>query len=168
MIGLVYLCIFTMCSQTMGLQLSSTYTVDWQVDKDKITFHIEAKTKGWVGLGLNSKPGMTGADIVVAGVRGGTEQYIYDMHADGFEKPVSDSKQDYEMVKASENATHTILTISRPLDTADPNDYAITADPLYLLWAYHNADAASDQQFSKHNHQGSSQPVSLLNSVRVR
>lgn len=47
------------------------YNVKWEIDGDLITFSIEAETTGFVGLGFSRGGGMSGADIVVGGVRNG-------------------------------------------------------------------------------------------------
>lgn len=42
------------------------YHLFWRFDDDTITFEIQAKAKGWVGLGFSPNGGMAGADIVHA------------------------------------------------------------------------------------------------------
>ena len=39
------------------------FKVDWYITNSTITFNVTASTTGWVGLGLNSVPLMTGADM---------------------------------------------------------------------------------------------------------
>lgn len=139
-------------ASSFAVQLSPTYSVTWTVNGDRITFDIVAETTGWVGLGLNNDGSMTGADIVIAGVNNG-QKYIHvspssqpqlyrpcrtrfqDMHSDGYEQPSLDSKQDYELLKASENATHTSLTIRRPLETKDKSDFAIAVSQCCIFFS---------------------------------
>lgn len=56
--------------------LHTQYDLDWTIDRDFVVFQIQARTKGWVGLGLNEKPLMKDACIVVAGVNNG-QTYVY-------------------------------------------------------------------------------------------
>lgn len=70
------LCILPFIIPSYAVDLSSTYRLTWTTDATRITFNIEAKATGWIGLGLNTDPGMPGADIVVAGVSDG-QKYIY-------------------------------------------------------------------------------------------
>lgn len=48
---------------------SGKYTLHWKVESDTIYFAIEAKTTGWVGLGIaeQTSGSMPGADIVTGG-----------------------------------------------------------------------------------------------------
>lgn len=56
--------------------LSDHFAVKWRTYNNTITFHIAAKTLGWVAIGFNDKPQMKGADIVVAGLAH-NKGYIY-------------------------------------------------------------------------------------------
>ena len=45
-----------------------------------------------------------------------------DRHSDSESVPTVDNSQDWELLEASENATHTRLKVRRLLETCDPND----------------------------------------------
>src|SRR5688572_31726597 len=49
------------------------YVVDWYIDYEatRVDFTVTVKTTGFVGFGLSPNGGMTGADIVIGGVRDG-------------------------------------------------------------------------------------------------
>jgi len=44
-----------------------TFSLKWKVEADKFTFTAKAKTIGWVGIGLNEKGLMDGAELMLAG-----------------------------------------------------------------------------------------------------
>ena len=50
--------------------LADYYLLTWEVDHGhkNVTFEVKAQTTGYVGFGLNTIGGMTGADIVIGGV----------------------------------------------------------------------------------------------------
>ena len=43
------------------------WTVDW--DAETVSFAVEAKTTGWVGLGFSNSGQMTGSDVVIGWVK---------------------------------------------------------------------------------------------------
>ena len=49
--------------------LSGNYNLQWEVTEEKIKFKATAKTEGWVGIGLNSKGVMDGAELMIAGMK---------------------------------------------------------------------------------------------------
>lgn len=57
--------------------LAPQYHLYWKFpqgtsESNLITFQIHAKTLGWVGLGFSPTGTMTGADLVITGLRNGT------------------------------------------------------------------------------------------------
>lgn len=52
--------------------------------------------------------------------------YVKDMHGVGDSPPILDQRQDWQLLSAFENATHTSLRFKRSLDSCDPEDVAIT------------------------------------------
>lgn len=58
-----------------------------------------------------------------------------------------DEKQNWNLLKASENETHTKLTFNRKLDTCDNEDIAITNDTFKLIYAY-----GDDDEIHYHHH----------------
>lgn len=80
-----FCCIVFLCSilaDTEGVKykakLSPNYTLVWEtVDNEFINFAALVKTTGWVGLGLNTKPKMDGADLVISGVKNDTRPYLF-------------------------------------------------------------------------------------------
>ncbi|OXA56383.1 DBH-like monooxygenase protein 1 [Folsomia candida] len=116
------------------------YNVKWEIDGDLITFSIEAETTGFVGLGFSRGGGMSGADIVVGGVRNGVP-YLEDRHAISRSTPILDEEQNVELIEAFENDTHTFIKFSRKLETCDEEgDVAITEDTISLIWSFGATD----------------------------
>lgn len=48
-----------------NLDLNGVFQLFWKFDNDTITFHYQALSKGWAGIGFSPSGAMTGADIVV-------------------------------------------------------------------------------------------------------
>jgi hypothetical protein len=49
---------------------SPNYSVNWLIDYDlqKVQFNVFVRTEGFVGFGVSPTGGMTGADILIAGI----------------------------------------------------------------------------------------------------
>lgn len=55
--------------------LHKQFDFDWKIEGAYIIFQVAAETKGWVGLGVNEKPLMKDACMIVGGVREGRIYY---------------------------------------------------------------------------------------------
>ncbi|XP_013180153.1 PREDICTED: MOXD1 homolog 1-like [Papilio xuthus] len=133
----------------------------WVNSDSSITFRLEARTRGYVGLGFNSGRNMRGADLVVAWVddRNGNAQ-ILDCHGLEFEdRAVADDVQNYELISGYQNDTHTTIEFRRLLDTCDRQDFVIGEDTTQILWAL--GPPGSDGQLPKHVQSGT-RPLRLL------
>ncbi|CAB3253214.1 unnamed protein product [Arctia plantaginis] len=136
----------------------------WVNTDSSITFRLEARTHGYVGLGFNSAKNMRGADLVVAWVddRNGNAQ-ILDCHGpESEDKAVADEVQNYELISGYQNDTHTTVEFRRQLDTCDTQDFIIGDDTTQILWAL--GPPGSDGQLPKHVKSGS-RPLRLLQPV---
>ncbi|XP_045500317.1 MOXD1 homolog 1-like [Colias croceus] len=133
----------------------------WVTTDSSITFRLEAKTRGYVGLGFNSARNMRGADLVVAWVddRHGNAQLL-DCHGLTFEdRAVADEVQNYELISGYQNDTHTTLEFRRQLDTCDRQDFVIGEDTTQILWAL--GPEGSDGDLPRHVNSGT-RPLRLL------
>ncbi|XP_022123223.2 MOXD1 homolog 1 [Pieris rapae] len=133
----------------------------WVNSDSSITFRLEARTRGYVGLGFNSGRNMRGADLVVAWVddRHGNAQLL-DCHGLTFEdRAVTDEVQNYELISGYQNDTHTTLEFRRQLDTCDKQDFIIGEDTTQILWAL--GSEGSDGELPRHMHSGT-RPLRLL------
>jgi len=111
-------------------------------------FIVTAKATGWIGLGFGPSTHMTHADLVVGGVKHG-KGYIFDMHGIDDDTPVLDQHEDYHLLDANKNSTHTTLKFKRKLDTGDKKDVALTG-PVYVLWAFSTDEDASEGKYPYH------------------
>ncbi|XP_066265474.1 DBH-like monooxygenase protein 1 homolog [Branchiostoma lanceolatum] len=111
----------------------------WKFDDEKIEFEAQVQTTGWVGLGLSPNGGMPGSDIAIGWVKDGTA-HLTDRYAEAKAQPPVDESQDWELVSAYENGTHTVLRFNRKLTTCDVRDRVINEDTLRVLWAWHDQD----------------------------
>jgi len=120
------------------------YYATWTADMDAqiITFHVVARTTGYVGLGLSRFSGMSDADIVIGGIFPNGTTYFGDYYSlTNSNTPVLDESQDWFLDSASENGTHTELVFHRAFDTEDaPNDHVITDALTTFIWAYGSTD----------------------------
>ncbi|XP_069156757.1 DBH-like monooxygenase protein 1 [Procambarus clarkii] len=121
------------------LEESGAFVVQWTPREESIEFRVTARTTGYIGFGLSSKPRMDGADIVVGWVHSG-KAYLQDRHGRGNQEPSVDDQRDWMLVGGYENDTHTVLIMSRPYNTCDKHDHVISNDTVRLLWAYHPDD----------------------------
>ncbi|XP_045118850.1 MOXD1 homolog 2-like [Portunus trituberculatus] len=123
----------------LWLEESGAFVVQWTPRQDDVEFRVIARTTGYLGFGLSSKPRMDGADIVVGWVHSG-KAYLQDRHGRGNKEPAVDQQRDWLLVGGYENDTHTVLIMSRPYNTCDSHDHVISNDTVRLLWAYHPDD----------------------------
>ncbi|CAG7732760.1 unnamed protein product [Allacma fusca] len=77
---------------------------------------------------------MFGADVIIGGVNS-NGPYFTDRWATAKREPKIDDHQDWELISASENNTHTILNFGRPFDTCDPEDLPITSATTKVIWS---------------------------------
>ena len=57
-------------------QLSSAMTLAWKVRGKRITFEVQAATKGWVSVGVNSRSSMRNADVAIGWVDGSRTNHL--------------------------------------------------------------------------------------------
>uniref|UniRef100_A0A8C2DCP4 Monooxygenase, DBH-like 1, like n=1 Tax=Cyprinus carpio TaxID=7962 RepID=A0A8C2DCP4_CYPCA len=104
-----------------------------------ILFELTINTSGWVGFGFSPKGGMTGADIVIGGVRP-EGRYFTDRHAGGNSMPVVDQQQNYKLLSLTESDGKTVMKFQRSIEACDENDLPITKLPMKLIYAYGQTD----------------------------
>ena len=119
--------------------------VYWTVNQhsQQIEFGIIAKTQGWLALGLNTKLSMKGLDAAILRWdenSGGFE--VGDYFATAFGTPRRDPEhlQNWELLEAGRNETHTSARLRRPLRTCDDADVDIGLTPLSVMYAAGSSD----------------------------
>jgi len=131
------------------------YKLFWSynLEKEHITFVIEAKTTGWVGLGIAEAAGMRGADIMMGHVSSAGKAVVEDFHSVANARPNKDGCQDWEALAGEEDATSgsTMLVFGRNFRTNDSNDHPILIDTIkrLTLLCAHGADG-DDTDYGMH------------------
>lgn len=151
---------------THSAELDRNFSVFWTPGEDDITFEVQVRTLGYVGLGFSVDGKMKGADMVIGWVRDG-QVFFQDRNAVDRYEPEVDSSQDYEQLLGYENGTHTVLRFRRKYDTCDPHDFKITNDTVRMLYAYHDRDltGSGSEPLPYHGSQRGSRSVFLLERV---
>lgn len=120
--------------------LDNNFLVLWTPGERDVTFEVQVKTLGYVGLGFTRDDRRAGTDMVIGWVDNNGQVHLQDRHVkDATRDPQMDSSQDYNLQLGYENKTHTVLRFSRQYDTCDPRDLKITNDTMQVVWQY-NAD----------------------------
>ncbi|CAG7674168.1 unnamed protein product, partial [Allacma fusca] len=126
------------------MKLHNDFEVFWtaNMERKNIVFKVVARTKGFVGFGLSPQGGMNHADVVMGGVKNG-EPYFTDRFSTGKSEPKIDDNQDWTLLAAEENETHTTLQFERELDTCDNEDLPINDDTTKFIWSIGATDDIS-------------------------
>ncbi|XP_053668366.1 MOXD1 homolog 2-like [Anopheles marshallii] len=122
--------------------LDDDYRLLWSITGQDITFEVQVRTHGYVGLGFSKDGTIYGADMVIGWVDQG-QVHFQDRHVKkhGNGEPLVDSSQDYVLLLGYENQTHTVLRFKRKLDTCDvAYDVPITNDTMRVIYMYHNKE----------------------------
>jgi hypothetical protein len=144
--------------------------LSWGTDSNDLSalyFQVEAEAHGWVGVGFNNKGAMGGADMVIGWVDGNGKATFEDRFgvADT-SAPVKDTVQNAKLLKAYENATHTVLIWSRPANTNDKaQDFVLSGAPINVLWAYTDTDPAPGGKVGYHDARGHVGSTVILNAA---
>jgi len=148
------------------------FKVSWEVsaDKQSILFLLEARTLGYVSIGLADHPTMPSTDCYVGWVESGAV-YMFDSFAADYQMPSIDTLLGYEqsvsVVGGIEVDGWTRIAFRRDLDTGDVSDQVIGDRPLYIQWASHTEDGQVLENnagivYSLHNRVGASPQLNLL------
>ncbi|XP_061669074.1 DBH-like monooxygenase protein 2 homolog [Syngnathoides biaculeatus] len=116
--------------------------LEWGFDDapGNITFRFTVNATGWIGFGLSPRGDMTGADLVMGGVGPDGTAYFKDYYSTENSFPAEDREQSYTLLSLAESRGQTLVTFSRPLQTCDGQDLAITAGPMRVIYAYGTTD----------------------------
>ena len=136
-----------------------------------IFFQVEARTLGWVALGLSHTKSIKGADLAIGWVSATGQATLQDYHSLDGRTVKLDPSQDAELIVGFEDEETTVLRFRRKVDTCDSdNDLKITNDTFRVIWAYSETDPVDDAvDWTElvrgggrllHLYQGNSQPTS--------
>ncbi|KAI4543413.1 hypothetical protein MG293_006207 [Ovis ammon polii] len=109
---------------------------DFDFEAEIITFELQVRTAGWVGLGVTNRYSRAGGDLVVGGVSPDGNVYFSDQHLVDEDTLEEDGSQDAELQGLTEDAVYTTMRFSRPFRSCDPHDQDITSDTVRVLAAY--------------------------------
>ncbi|KAB1276205.1 DBH-like monooxygenase protein 2 [Camelus dromedarius] len=120
------------------LDPSNVIFLRWDFDykAEIITFELQVRTAGWVGLGVTNRYTRVGSDLVVGGVLPDGNVYFSDQHLVDEDTLEKDGSQDAELQRLTEDAVYTTMRFSRPFRSCDPYDQDITSDTVRVLAAY--------------------------------
>ncbi|XP_053685794.1 MOXD1 homolog 2-like [Sabethes cyaneus] len=121
-----------------AVDFDHNYRLLWTSNNQDITFEIQAKTLGYVGLGFSHDGTLADSDIAIGWIDQG-HVHFQDRHiragSDG--DPIIDKSQDYTVLLGYENVTHTVIRFKRNLDTCDnKDDFPITNDTMRVIFLY--------------------------------
>ncbi|XP_036782022.2 putative DBH-like monooxygenase protein 2 [Manis pentadactyla] len=109
---------------------------DFDLEAEIITFEVQVRTVGWVGLGVTDCYTNVGGDLVVGGVLPDGNVYFSDQHLVDEDTLGEDGSQDAELQGLTEDAVYTTMRFSRPFRSCDPHDQDIKGDTMRVLAAY--------------------------------
>ncbi|XP_042863898.1 DBH-like monooxygenase protein 1 homolog [Penaeus japonicus] len=128
-----------------ALDPDGKFHLSWTVDSNsqEITIEVVAETLGWLALGFSPSEALTDVDLLTAWVDDEGTGHIQDRHGPGDKTPQMDDQQDWRLVRASENDTHTLVVVVRDLNTCDDQDLPLLNTTKRLIYAYGATDPAN-------------------------
>ncbi|XP_061164580.1 DBH-like monooxygenase protein 1 [Saccostrea echinata] len=140
------------------------YLLFWNVNKTHITFETHVETKGYVGFGLSHNGNMYPADVIIGWVKDGVP-YFKDRHTVGHSPPVVDVSQDWHLLYAKEDNCHTVLKMTRKLDTCDNDDFKISDNTVKIIYSFHAEDPADEYNIPYHGMTRGTRSLLLLSKI---
>ncbi|XP_034256247.1 DBH-like monooxygenase protein 1 [Thrips palmi] len=104
---------------------------------------------------------MAGADLVMAWVDDAGAAHARDYWADQNGSPTLDKAQDWAVVGAQENDTHTTVRLARPVHTGHVMDVQIQPGPMRVIFSWSGADPGRTPHYHGKEQRGVSE-VCLL------
>jgi hypothetical protein len=150
----------TITAGEYGNQLSfaaGDFLLYWELDRGTAHFGIQARTEGWVSLGIDPTQAMAEADMIFGWVEAGGSAGALDCYSTGLFGPHPPDeelggRQDILSFAGSEQGGITTLEFTRPLDATDAYDKALPQDgEVKIIWA----SGDSDNYLDPHNRRGS-------------
>lgn len=131
-----------------------TYRLYWRQSDGLIYVGMEARTEGWVAVGIQPGRAMDEADLVIGRIVGG-EVVVTDEYSSGMFGPHGPDtdfggSDDIIDVGGSEADSVTVIEFSRALDTADSYDNPLVPGSVNkVIWAYGSSDDSSIQHSTR-------------------
>jgi len=144
-----------------SLRLDDNYEVLWTLGDAHVTFEVRVATLGYVVFALSADGQFRDADVVVGWIQNGRARF-QDRYGLANGESVLDAQQDYDLIDAYENDTHTVMRFRRNMLTCDLNDLNITAATTWMMYAYALEDPLSDADVTFYNNVHGAQPVYII------
>lgn len=138
-------------------QAGGDFLLHWEISEDTAYFGIQARTPGWVCLGIEPTQGMATADMIFGWVEADGTAGALDCYSTGLFGPHPPDEelggqQHILSFDAQEQDGVTTFEFSRPLEAGDAYDKSLSQEGEFkIIWAYSNSDDFLDL----HNHRGS-------------
>jgi hypothetical protein len=149
---------------------AGSYVLYWSLEQDTAFFGIQARTGGWVALGVDPREVMAEADMVFGSVDADGRVEALDCYSTGLfgPHPPDDElggEQNILSFAGKQEGGFTTFEFSRPLTSGDPYDKPLSADKqIDIIWAYGNSDDVQQQ----HIRRGSGTLSSDAGAVQAR
>jgi hypothetical protein len=118
----------------------------WELDRDTAHFGVQARTEGWVCLGIDPTQAMAEADMIFGWVEAGGSAGALDCYSTGLFGPHPPDeelggRQDILSFAGSEQGGISTFEFSRPLDATDAYDKPLSRNgEITIIWAYSDSD----------------------------
>ncbi|OQV15969.1 DBH-like monooxygenase protein 1 [Hypsibius exemplaris] len=154
------------------LDAGNDYWLRWSYTGDSIDIEASAKTLGWLAFGFSRDGGMDKSDVLFGYVNASSgranisDRYLV---ADGTNvQLLLDRQQDWELLTATRNQTHTSIRVRRKLETCDPQDHPITKDTMRVIFSLDQQPPTDFLHPTMHNFRGTKSILFLDDSLAVR
>lgn len=136
----------------MGQQTISTNGIffAYQIEDDRLNCTLKAETKGWIGIGFNSRNSIVGSDLLLFNIVDGKPS-----STDLFVKSAGNPKKDTELggknsikiLDSKETGNTSMVQFSIALNSGDPYDFKHKVNQeFWLILAY-----SMDDDFEHHS-----------------
>jgi hypothetical protein len=121
------------------------FEIDWRVDAEFIYIFMQAKTGGFVAMGIQPQTTMLNADIILGFVQGGAAR-VEDTFSTGPTGPHPPDKElggsnDILEFAGLEQGGVTSIEFKRRLDTGDNYDLPLQPGANKIIWAFGSGDS---------------------------
>jgi hypothetical protein len=151
-------------------QAGGDFILHWEVAGNTAYFAIQARTRGWVALGIEPTMAMAEADMIFCWVEAGGKAGALDCYSTGLFGPHPPDeelggRQHISAFAGKEQDGMTTFEFSRLLETGDRYDKILPREgELKIIWA----SSESDDYLDPHNRRGSATIILAGQAARTR
>jgi hypothetical protein len=141
---------------TKSFNAEPAYIAHFNTIGDTVKITLEVETSGYVGFGFSPSGTMHGAELFIGGVAAdGKSLYSGVYHSSGH-TPRKFESHEWAVTSGTQNQTHTVLEIIRPLTASG---HEIQAGDVTVIWAI-----GEDDDTTKHHAERGSTTVTIVPS----